>query len=105
LRAQGVPAVVRRLLVPVGQVRDQAGLDATERARNLAGSMAARRPGAPVLGRLVVVDDVVTTGATLREAQRALEEAGLVVHAHAAVAATAKRSIRGGSLPLRPRDD
>jgi predicted amidophosphoribosyltransferase len=105
LRAQGVPAVVRGLLAPVGRVQDQAGLGAAERTRNLAGSMRARSGAAPVRGRVVVVDDVVTTGATLREAQRALHEGGYRVHAHAVVAATARRSNSGGSLPLGRNGD
>ncbi len=42
-------------------------------------------------GHLVVCDDVLTTGATAREAQRALEDAGLRVHAVVTVAATRKR--------------
>jgi orotate phosphoribosyltransferase len=41
--------------------------------------------------RLVVCDDVLTTGATAREAQRALESVGLEVTAIAAVAATRRR--------------
>jgi predicted amidophosphoribosyltransferase len=89
LRRVGVPTVVRRALVPVGRVRDQAGLSAAERAANLAGSMACRRRfSTDHDGLLVVVDDVITTGATLREAQRALEDAGVRVDAVAAVAAT-----------------
>ena len=92
LRRQGVHASVRRALVPVVRVRDQAGLGAEERAANLAGSMACRRaPGVAAEGLLVVVDDVITTGATLREAQRALEERGARVDAVAAVAATRRR--------------
>jgi predicted amidophosphoribosyltransferase len=91
-------------------VVDQAGLDAGARAANLAGSMhcpaarlralAARRPCA----RVVVCDDVVTTGATLREAQRALEAVGLDVVAVAAVAATRRRIPTGGPSPLSSAD-
>ena len=56
------------------RVRDQAGLDHRERRANLAGSMALH-PGVHrvVAGAdVVLVDDVVTTGATLTEARRAL---------------------------------
>lgn len=96
LRAQGHDVLCRRLL-RVGAVRDQAGLDARERAANLAGSM--RCPSA-LVGRLartrprasvVVCDDVLTTGATAREAQRALEAVGLRVDGIAVVAATERR--------------
>ena len=82
LRADGVPATAAPLLRLRPGVRDQAGLDADERRANLAGSMrcpsrslarlAARWPRAHV----VVCDDVLTTGATAREAQRALEAVG-----------------------------
>jgi predicted amidophosphoribosyltransferase len=93
LRRQGVPARVRRALVPVVRVRDQAGLGAEERAANLAGSLSCRRAvPVPAGSLLVVVDDVITTGATLREAQRALESRGVPVDAVAAVAATQRRA-------------
>lgn len=49
--------------------RDQAGLSRAERVENLQGSMVWRAAlGAPVL----VVDDVITTGSTMREARRAI---------------------------------
>jgi predicted amidophosphoribosyltransferase len=91
LRVLGVPAKVSRLLRTVRATADQAGLGMRERALNLSSSMACAgdcmlraTPGT----RLVVVDDVITTGATVREAQRALEEQGLGVLGVAAVAAT-----------------
>jgi len=54
------------------QTGDQRGLSVTGRIDNLAGSMVATREQVP----LVIYDDVVTTGATLLEARRALEQAG-----------------------------
>jgi predicted amidophosphoribosyltransferase len=97
LRSSGGPARVARLLEQRVLVQDQAGLGAGGRAANLAGTMGVRpgaraalaRRGGPV--SLVVCDDVLTTGATAREAQRALETAGLRVRAIATVAATRKR--------------
>jgi predicted amidophosphoribosyltransferase len=87
------------------RVADQAGLDASQRSANLAGSMwcpsrSLRRLAGPPGRRrtealLVVCDDVLTTGATAREAQRALQASGLSVLAVATAAATRKR-IRTG---------
>lgn len=97
LRRTGLDASVRRLLLTRGRLADQAGLDADARAANLAGALRARPGG--VFGPLVVVDDVVTTGATAREAQRALESAGHLVLGVAAVAATRRRMEGRRSLP------
>jgi predicted amidophosphoribosyltransferase len=71
-------------------VSDSAGLNRSDRARNLHQAMVAGPP--PRAHRTaVIVDDIVTTGATLREASRALEAAGWAVCAGAVVAATARR--------------
>lgn len=71
-------------------VRDSAGLSTAQRAANLAGAATARR--APPGTAALVVDDIVTTGATVREAVRALEAAGWPVVGAAVVAATPRRS-------------
>lgn len=104
LRADGREAGAARLLRTRPGVADQAGLDAGERHANLDGSMAARPAAVRRLsGRrahVVVCDDVITTGATAREAQRALEAAGVPVLGIAAVAATVRRrppAVGGGN--------
>ena len=78
-----------RLLVPVRAAADQRGLGRAERARNVASFLRARN--AAGLG-VVIVDDVVTTGATLAEAARALRAAGADVVGAATVAGTPLRA-------------
>ena len=80
------------VLVQSRAVDDQSGLDAGERRANLSGALTARRP-VPGLD-VVVVDDLVTTGATLAEAARALHAAGARVRGAAVVAATLRWSQR-----------
>ena len=91
LRRRGVPAVVSRPLRTRRRVRDQAGLDASARADNLTGAFGCARRARPDEPPVVVVDDVLTTGATAREAQRALQAAGFQVLGIATVAATRRR--------------
>jgi predicted amidophosphoribosyltransferase len=80
----------RRLLAQRRPVRDQAGLGAVERAANLRGGFRATGSAADAL--VIIVDDVVTTGASLSEAARALRIAGVPVLAAATVAATERRT-------------
>lgn len=68
------------------QPGDQIGLGVAARQANLSGALRAKRP---VTGRrFLLVDDVVTTGQTLREARRAVVEAGGSVIGAAVIAAT-----------------
>jgi len=102
LRRQGRVASVAQPLRAVHRPQDQAGLDAAARLANLHGAMRARPLERP--GSVVIVDDVVTTGATTREAQRALEAAGVLVVGIAAIAAT-ERKLSPGSLPIHSEGD
>ena len=58
--------------------RPQVGLTRPERARNLQGAFAVPAPAAASIAgrRVVLVDDVVTTGATVNAAARVLLRAG-----------------------------
>lgn len=82
--AAGLGAPERALLA--AQTRsDQRGLGRDARFANMAAAFAVV-PGVPVPGRVLVVDDVLTTGATLDGAARALLRAGAVEVRVAAVA-------------------
>ncbi|MCH0566916.1 MULTISPECIES: ComF family protein [unclassified Streptomyces] len=78
LRRRGVSARVLGVLRQRRPVADQAGLDFQQRQRNLAGALAVVRGAGRLLavGSVVLVDDVMTTGASLAEAARAVRAAG-----------------------------
>lgn len=74
------------------QTSAQKSLTEAERARNRAGSLRARGPLAGL--RVVVCDDVMTTGSTLDEAARALRAAGAEVIEAITLAATPRYFVR-----------
>ncbi len=78
-----------RVLRPLRRTADQASLGVAERASNRAGSL---RAEPVVAGRsYLLVDDILTTGSTLREAARALRAGGARVIGAAVVARTERR--------------
>jgi predicted amidophosphoribosyltransferase len=88
LRREGIPARVLAVLRQRRSVADQAGLSAVQRVENLTGALSAAAGSGRLLGAgsTVVVDDVMTTGASLMEAVRAVTAAGGSVAAAAVVA-------------------
>jgi predicted amidophosphoribosyltransferase len=67
------------------KVRDQSQLNIEERSQNISGAFevstqfAARNSQGNIAPKLIVIDDLITTGATLTEAIRALRTAGSTV--------------------------
>lgn len=112
LRRGGVAARVVGVLRQRRAVADQSGLDARGRLENLAGALAVVPGGGRMLlgGPVVLVDDLMTTGASLTEAARAVRAAtaaeavargcdgGSVAYGSAVTAVydTAAREGRGG---------
>ena len=76
IHAAGVPPVAPDWLVRRRRTPSQGRLGPLARARNVQGAFALR-PGRSVKGRrLVIIDDVLTTGATVEECARVLRRAG-----------------------------
>lgn len=94
-RRLGSPAAVAALR-RVGNTRTLAGLRRGQRSRELSGAFAVRQPLRIAGRRVLLVDDVLTTGATAEGCCRVLKEAG----AHWVGIAVAARVL----LPLR-RDE
>lgn len=94
--------MVRELLTRKGPGEDQSGLGRNQRRANLEGTMTATITAAPV----VVVDDVATSGASLRESVRALRASGVWVVGAAVVAQAEKLpqdSVKAATRALRDR--
>ncbi len=68
-----LPAALRRIRFTNSQV----GLSAEQRSRNLAGAIKLGTPLPPSLRSVLVVDDVITTGATVNECAAVLRLAGI----------------------------
>jgi predicted amidophosphoribosyltransferase len=77
LRRTGTPARVAGVLRQRRAVADQSGLDSRQRLDNLAGALEVAAGGDRLLdgGAVVLVDDLMTTGASLAEAARAVRAA------------------------------
>lgn len=104
----------RPVLVRSRSAPDQVGLDSGRRRSAQAGTMTLGRRGArralPPGAAVVVLDDVVTTGATMAEAVRVLRRAGADVLGCATAAQTSLRASRkrgwmetGRTQPVRTR--
>lgn len=93
LAGAGVAAAVAPALRMAPGVRDSVGLDRASRQANLAGRVLVRSAGLPPAGiPVVLVDDVVTTGATAAACTSALLQVGVEVPAIVALATSGRHA-------------
>jgi ComF family protein len=93
IHAAGGPPVAADCLLRRRRTPSQGHLGPLARERNVRSAFAVRRPAAVAGRRLVVVDDVMTTGATVDECARVLKRAG----AAAVGVLTLARALRVGA--------
>ena len=91
LADRGIRVRVMRLLRTRGDYRPAKTLGRAERQRSIHGAFRALPLHGPA-ARLIVVDDVITTGTTIAEGLRALGAAGIAVHGVAAITAVRRPS-------------
>lgn len=76
-RLTGIPAAYQ-VLRRTKPTPSQGGLSATARRRNVANAFSVKNPSAVAGKRIVLIDDVLTTGATLNACARTLRQSGAV---------------------------
>jgi len=80
LQASDVFAVYLPLLTPAKKIQDQSNLNSQQRKANMHQAFLTR-PSEISIGGLILIDDLVTTGASILEGIRALNEAKITVNA------------------------
>lgn len=69
-------AVILKGLVKIGDAVPQVGLRSRDRRKNIKNAFAVRQRELIAGKNIMLVDDVVTTGATVRECSRVLKDVG-----------------------------
>ena len=92
-------------LMRLRATESQAGLNPRERRRNVRGAFSVSDPAAVTMRHVLVVDDILTTGATARAAAQALAQAG-AASVWVATLARARRGIETGrGIGLQDAED
>ena len=74
--AQKVDVPFLDLILQERETQDQSRLQAAERRKNVKGVFSVHRDQLPKAARIILVDDVFTTGSTVNECSRVLKKAG-----------------------------
>jgi predicted amidophosphoribosyltransferase len=92
LEAIGITAFHLPLLIPSKKIQDQSKLNSQQRKANIYQAFLVRKSEIPIRG-VVLIDDLVTTGASILEGIRALHEAKITINAVVTACAVGRNSL------------
>ena len=92
LEAIGVAAFHLPLLIPSKKIQDQSKLNSQQRKANIYQAFLVRKSEVSI-GGVILIDDLVTTGASILEGIRALHEAKITINAVVTACAVGRNSL------------
>ena len=92
LATENISATYIPILYLAKNIKDQSGLNSSQRAQNLSGAFSIKNCEIPT-GDLFLIDDLVTTGASIQEGVRALANAKISITAVITACAVGRNSL------------
>ena len=92
LEAIGITAFHLPLLIPSKKIQDQSKLNSQQRKANIYQAFLVRKSEVSI-GGVILIDDLVTTGASILEGIRALHEAKITINAVVTACAVGRNSL------------
>jgi len=92
LQTKDVFAVYLPLLIPAKKIQDQSNLNSQQRKANMYQAFLTRQSEISIEG-VILIDDLVTTGASILEGIRALNEAKITINAVVTACAVGRNSL------------
>jgi predicted amidophosphoribosyltransferase len=92
LEQQNIDAVYLPILEPIKRIKDQSNLNGLQRKENMSHAFVAK--SSPISqSAVILIDDLVTTGASIQEGVRALSEAKITINAVVTACAVGRNSL------------
>lgn len=92
LRQQNIDAIFLPILKPIKKIKDQSDLNGLQRKENMSHAFIVK--SSPISqSAVILIDDLVTTGASIQEGARALAEAKITIDAVVTACAVGRNSL------------
>jgi predicted amidophosphoribosyltransferase len=92
LKQENINAIYLPILEPIKKIKDQSDLNGLQRKENMSHAFLAK--SSPISqSAVILIDDLVTTGASIQEGVRALAEAKITIDAVVTACAVGRKSL------------